>query len=125
MDIHFQCPKNYTFLVALLACMAPKHIFSLHCSRPAGICNRTTCCYFCIHRRKLAVSGCHQLLHLELELSSCMSVIQLKYQKIWHIKTEESFLNSGYNYFECHVPLCSSFRDLQRTRAEHALLLRG
>jgi hypothetical protein len=49
----------------------------------------------------------------------------IKTSVIFAHKTAQSFLNSGYTCFECHILLCSSFGDFEWTRAEHALLLRG
>jgi hypothetical protein len=96
MVSHFQCTKNGILFSYLCICLAGLHgskrHFSLHCFYPVGICNKTVGCYFCIHRRKFVVSLCHQLLLLELELSSCMLVIQLKHQSFLHIKTSQSFL---------------------------------
>jgi hypothetical protein len=113
--------KKFSYLcIGLAGLHGSKTHFSQHCSRPAKTCNRTVGCYFCINQRKLVVSGCHQLLLLKLELSSCISVIQLKHQSFLHIITAQSLLNSGYTCFERHVLLCSSFGDLERTRAEHA-----
>jgi hypothetical protein len=90
-----------TFVFSSLVCMAPKTHFSQHCSHPAETCNRTVGCYLCIHRRKLVVSECHQLLLLELELPSYILVIQFKHQAFLHIKMAQMaipVLNIMFHY---------------------------